>query len=200
MSTSPSTPDTTRRNPMKRTPRSRRLFATAIIAAAAATGPGAANVFAGPAGPDVPDEIAVEAGHKVFLVGHAVGVQIYACNASGDTFKWSFSGPRANLFDDAGKLIATHYAGPTWETRDASAVKATRVDGVIVDEKAIPWLLLKRVPGGTDGRLAATTFIQRVATTGGLEPPAPECNAGTAGTVDEVPYTADYHFWKATGF
>jgi hypothetical protein len=33
----------------------------------------------------------------------------------------------------------------------------------------------------------ATTFIQRIATTGG---PAPaECNATTAGTVAEVPYT-----------
>jgi hypothetical protein len=30
-------------------------------------------------------------------------------------------------------------------------------------------------------------------------PPAGECHAGTAGTVDEVPYTADYYFWKATG-
>ena len=30
-------------------------------------------------------------------------------------------------------------------------------------------------------------------------PPADECNAATVGTVDEVPYTADYYFWKATG-
>ena len=35
---------------------------------------------AGPPAPDVPDGIAVPAGNKVFLVGHAVGVQIYSCN------------------------------------------------------------------------------------------------------------------------
>lgn len=48
---------------------------------------------------------------------------------------------------------------------------------------------------GPDGdRLAQTTFIQRVATTGGLAPAAGECEAGAQ---VEVPYTADYYFWKA---
>ena len=28
-------------------------------------------------------------------------------------------------------------------------------------------------------------------------PPAAECNAATVGTLREVPYTADYYFWKA---
>jgi hypothetical protein len=46
------------------------------------------------------------------------------------------------------------------------------------------------------GQLDQTTFIQRVNTTGGLAPPASECNASTAGTQAEVPYTADYYFWK----
>jgi hypothetical protein len=45
----------------------------------------------------------------------------------------------------------------------------------------------------------ATTYVQRIATTGGLAPPAAECNQTTAGTVAEVPYTADYYFWKRTG-
>ena len=53
---------------------------------------------------------------------------------------------------------------------------------------------------GPDGdRLVGTKFIQRVATAGGLEPPAGECNAETIGSGQEVPYTADYLFWKATG-
>ncbi len=53
---------------------------------------------------------------------------------------------------------------------------------------------------GLDGeRLFATTFIQRTATTGGVVPAPTECNASTAGTTAEVPYTADYHFWKRTG-
>jgi hypothetical protein len=43
-----------------------------------------------------------------------------------------------------------------------------------------------------------TTFIQRLDTVGGLQPPAADCNAATAGTVVESPYTAEYVFWKHT--
>jgi hypothetical protein len=75
------------------------------------------------------------------------------------------------------------------------------VDFVTVDPTAIPWLLLSAASTavGPDGdRLVATTYIQRIATTGGLIPAAAECNATTAGTVAEVPYTADYNLWKRT--
>jgi hypothetical protein len=34
---------------------------------------------------------------------------------------------------------------------------------------------------------------------GGLAPPAAECNATTAGAGAEIPYTADYYFWKKGG-
>ena len=51
---------------------------------------------------------------------------------------------------------------------------------------------------GPDGaRFAGTTWIQRVATVGGLPPAAADCNAVTAGTRKEIPYSADYRFWKA---
>ena len=41
------------------------------------------------------------------------------------------------------------------------------------------------------------TFIQRVNTTGGVAPGRGDLQRGAAGKVAEVPYTADYHFWKA---
>jgi hypothetical protein len=47
--------------------------------------------------------------------------------------------------------------------------------------------------------LVNTTYIQRVLTTHGLQPPAADCNAGTKGKVVPVSYTADYYFWKKTG-
>ena len=169
-----------------------------LAAAVAALGAVAPTAHAEPSGPDVPDTIAVEAGHQVFLVGHAVGVQIYACDGDG----WSFVAPRADLYGDNGKLVTLHYGGPTWEARDGSTVRARRDGDFTPDPTAIPWLRLAMTAtaAGSDGdRLTATTFIQRTATTGGLQPPAEECNAMTAGTVAEVPYTADYHFWKATG-
>jgi hypothetical protein len=61
-------------------------------------------------------------------------------------------------------------------------------------------LLSARTFAGLDGdRLVPTTYVQRIETTGGLAPPAADCSAATAGAVTEVPYTADYYFWKHTG-
>ena len=68
-------------------------IATGILAAAMTT---TTPAHAGPAGPEVPSRIAVEAGHKVFLVGHATGVQIFNCDGA----TWNFGGPRAVLRDD----------------------------------------------------------------------------------------------------
>ena len=72
--------------------------------------------------PAVPSQIQVGPGHKVFLVGHAVGVQIYSCNATAGGFAWAFVAPRANLYDDHGRLTMTHFGGPTWQARDGSSV------------------------------------------------------------------------------
>jgi len=146
----------------------------------------------------VPGAVEAPEGNKPFLVGHAVGVQIYTCNGS----TWGPATPRADLYGDNGKLIATHFGGPSWQARDGSRTMAQRLDGETVDPTAIPWLLLKAVSpsAGADGdRLAHTTYIQRIAPPGGLAPAAGSCNAGTAGERVEVPYTADYVFWKATG-
>ncbi len=175
------------------------LLLAAIVAVVAAW-PLARLAHAGPAEPTVPGDIAVGDGNKVFLVGHAVGVQIYSCTATASGYRWTLLAPRANLYGDNGKLIATHFAGPTWQARDGSRVVGRVVNRVTVDPSAIPWLLLAAdsTAAGPDGdRLVATTYVQRIATTGGLAPAAAECNADTAGITTEVPYTADYYFWKA---
>ncbi len=161
-----------------------RLFTLAVVIAATAAAPAQANV---------PSEIAVPDGNKRFLTTHAEGVQIYSCNGQA----WTLVAPRANLLDRRGKVVGTHFAGPTWQTKDGSKVVAARVNGVKVDPTAVDWLLLEAT-STTRGRLGGTTYIQRVETTGGLPPAAASCNATTAGTTAEVPYTAVYHFWKAS--
>jgi Protein of unknown function (DUF3455) len=106
------------------------------------------------------------------------------------------------LTGDNGQVI-THYAGPTWEAPDGSKVTAKPIardpDVVVLppDAKDIQQLLLKATPtpGGT---LGATTFIQRLNTQGGTQPPTAECKAQTVNKVKEVPYKADYVFFKAT--
>jgi Protein of unknown function (DUF3455) len=178
-----------------------RRFLAGLVAAVAAW-PAAQAAHAAPTPPDVPGDIAVLGDHKPFLLGHAAGHQIYTCLATADGFAWSPATPRAVLYDDNGKAIVDHFGGPSWRARDGSTVVARRIDGVTVDPTAIPWLLLEATSAtaGPDGdRLAGTTRIQRIATTGGLTPPAAQCNALTAGTATEVPYTADYLFWKRLG-
>jgi hypothetical protein len=179
----------------------RRISMCVVLAAVAAL-PLAQVADAKTEAPDVPGDIQVEAGHKVFLSGHAIGVQIYRCNATAGGFAWGLVAPRANLYDHHGKLIMTHYGGPTWEARDGSKVVGARDGQVTVDSTAIPWLRLKATStsAGPDGdRLLRTAYVQRVNTTGGLAPSAADCTAATAGAQVEVPYTADYYFWKETG-
>jgi hypothetical protein len=151
---------------------------------------------AAPAEPVVPTAIAVPDGHKLFLVGHASGVQIYSCNGA----SWGLVAPRADLVDDNGKVIVTHFGGPSWQAKDGSLAVGAR-DGSHPVAGTIPWLRLTATstPGADGDRLAGTTYIQRIATTGGLAPAASECDPSKAGTVVEVPYTADYFFWKARG-
>jgi hypothetical protein len=180
--------------------RSRRVLVVGIVAAAAALAmTHVAN--AAPAAPTVPDAIEVPAGNKLFLVGHAKGVQIYKCDGK----VWTFVEPRADLVDDNGKLIVTHFAGPTWKavTDDSEVVGAVVVDdetgeraSVVVDRNAIPWLLLRATSTTGDGLLSDTTFIQRVETKGGTAPPAAACKPATEGKVVEVPYKADYYFYR----
>jgi hypothetical protein len=186
---------------MTRTHTNRRLglaLAGLVAATVAATVFGAAGAFAKADVPDVPSTIAVEPGHKLFLVGHAVGVQIYRCDPTASGAAWTFVAPRADVYDDKGKLLVTHFAGPTWLAKDGSFALGSVVDRAPM-AGSIPLLLLATSTDEGDGRLSATTFVQRLATTGGLAPAAAECTAATVGTVAEVPYTADYTFWKATG-
>jgi hypothetical protein len=180
----------------------KRLILAGILAVVAA-GSMTAVAQAGPAEPSLPEGLdPVPAGHKLFLVGHATGVQIYRCDAGATGHAWTLVAPRADLYDNSGKVIVTHFSGPTWQAKDGSSVKAARADGVTVDPTAIPWLLLKAnsATAGPDGdRLAGTAYIQRLATQGGIAPAAGQCNAATVGEIVEVPYTAEYYFWKKLG-
>jgi hypothetical protein len=128
----------------------------------------------------------------------AQGVQIYQCKpraSDANAFAWTLTAPEAAL-SEGGVTVGRHYAGPTWEsTSDRSSVKGAvrqRQDGGAGN---IPWLLLTATPSGSEGRFAGVTSVQRVATRGGVEPPA-GCDASSVGNEVRVPYTADYYFYK----
>jgi hypothetical protein len=164
-----------------------RILPTAAVLSLAVAAPAQAHKA-----PDVPAALQPPAANKVFMVGHATGVQTYACNGGA----WSFVAPRANLYNNGGQLKVIHFAGPTWQHKDGSKVVAQAVANVPVTASAIPWLLLRAVSteaGPFGDKLVKTTYIQRVNTSGGVAPAGP-C---TAGAQAEVPYTADYYFWRA---
>jgi hypothetical protein len=184
---------------MHATPRTRRSLGAALAAGAAALVLATPVADAGSGAPAVPPAVEVPAGHREFLVTHAEGVQIYACGPTASGYGWALTAPRATLRDRRGKVVGTHFAGPTWQATDGSTVVGRRVDGATVDPTAIPWLLIEATAtsrGDHGARLTRTTYIQRTATAGGLPPAAEDCHAGTAGTSVEVAYTADYHFWR----
>jgi hypothetical protein len=58
---------------------------------------------------------------------YAIGAQIYECKAGNDgKLAWAGREPSAALTLD-GKTVGRHYAGPTWEHADGSAVVARAV-------------------------------------------------------------------------
>ena len=74
---------------------------------------------------ELPDEIFAPGEIPVANV-HAVGAQVYECKVGANGhLVWQFREPIATLFI-AGKTVGRHYAGPSWEMTDGSAVSGTR--------------------------------------------------------------------------
>jgi hypothetical protein len=146
--------------------------------------------------PTLPAEcssIVAPAGNEVSFHTYARGVQIYRWNGA----TWDFVAPVATLYAEAGfhGEVGNHYVGPKWQSKSGSVVEGRRVPGTgcTPDTSAIAWLLLSRFDATGPGIFGGVTFIQRVNTTGGLAPATPGL---TVGEVREVPYTAEYYFYR----
>jgi hypothetical protein len=140
----------------------------------------------------VPDAVAAK-GETAVLQLHAQGAQIYECKAgSGGALTWQFREPVASLFKD-GKTVGRHYAGPTWEDADGSAVVAKvagRAPGA--SAKDIPLLKLEVTDRRGSGVLNDVSAGQRLDTKGGVA----EGSCGKAGELLSVPYSAEYVFLR----
>jgi hypothetical protein len=176
------------------------LAAAFAVAVAAAPGPSTAADRGPQTAPGDPlDPRTYAPKSRLFLVAHATGVQKYVCQANG---AWLFVAPEATLFKTTGAPtpIGAHYLNtatgrPVWQAKDGSSVEAARAASRPVGSADVPWLLLQAVvtTTGADGdRLAGTTWVQRLNTAGGVAP----SGACTPGAAADVPYTADYFFWR----
>lgn len=174
------------------------LALTAILAACASSPmqapPQALNQSA------LPAPIQVPAGHKVFMETVGVGDLTYECRAkagAADQFEWVFAGPSATLNDRSGKAVGKYYGPPaTWEGMDGAKVSGAQVAVAPAAPGSIPLQLVKANPASGSGWVSGTTYIQRLATQGGVAPAA-ACSAGNAGAKQLVKYQADYIFWRA---
>jgi hypothetical protein len=174
------------------------MTSTAVLLTCAA-----AALYAQPAHdnrePDLPpvcERIEPPADNRVVFHVFADGVQIYRWDGSA----WVFSAPSATLYADAEfrRQVGTHFGtptGPAWQTTDGSKVIEQRVDGCTPDATAIQWLLLRTISDEGDGVLSGVSFVQRVSTVRGLAP----SEVGTfVGKERQVPYTAEYFFYRST--
>ena len=132
-------------------------------------------------------------GETIVLSAHAEGAQIYECKMAGDDKPgWAFREPIATLLVD-GKTVGRHYAGPTWEFSDGSAVTgkvAGNAPGTAPDD--IPWLKLDVVAQRGSGVLTGATTVQRINTKGGKLDGACDKDGGFR----SMPYSADYVFLR----
>jgi hypothetical protein len=148
---------------------------------------------------EIPQSLAAPAGHALRLKATAKGAQVYTCQAKADKqgFEWAFTAPEAELFDEGGKKIGTHFAGPTWQLEDGGKLTgAVKEKAPAPSADSIPWLLLEVKSSQGAGRLAGVTHIQRVDTNGGKAPEG-GCSEARQGEVAKVDYTATYLFHAA---
>jgi hypothetical protein len=149
-----------------------------------------------PNGPVLPpqcDSIQAPVGTKLAFHAFARGVQIYRWNGT----SWDLVAPVASLFAEENYFgeVGSHYIGPTWESKSGSKVEGRRVPGTgcTPDASAVAWLLLYKISSTGPGIFQSVTYIQRVNTTGGT---APAFAGSSVGEVKEVPYTAEYYFYR----
>ena len=149
---------------------------------------------------NLPAAVQVPAGNKVVMETVGVGEITYACNPKKDMagqFEWVFVGPDAKLNDRSGKQVGKYYGPPaTWESMDGSKLTGAQVAVAPSSAGNIPLQLVKGNPAMGMGAMSGVTYIQRVATMGGVAP-ATVCDASKAGSKQIMKYQADYIFYKA---
>ena len=148
----------------------------------------------------LPTAVQVPAGQRIAMETVGAGDITYECRAKKDmpsAFEWVFVGPDAKLMDRSGKVVGRYYGPPaTWESNDGSKVTATQLAVAPASAGNIPLQLVKANPAMGMGAMQGVTYIQRVATQGGVAP-AVACTATNAGQKQVVKHQADYIIWKA---
>jgi hypothetical protein len=170
-------------------------LALGIGAVACSSAPQQVDAATTPTAPQqvrVPDAVKAPDGNKLMGSFEGTGVQIYQCTNNG----WTLLQPAA-IITENGKAIALHSKGPVWiSTIDGSSVAAAPVPhATVTHDDAVPELLLKATENHGAGQFSSVTYVQRLATKGGLAPKG----ACTDGAEQSIKYSATYRFYTAGG-
>lgn len=153
------------------------------------------TVLAGQNPAPAPPQLLPPPGTKLILHVKGKGDQVYTCKESNSQYAWALKEPQAELFDESGKVIGRHFAGPAWQLNDKSQVTGKVVAHADSSSpNAIPWLLLAAVDHSGSGMMQNVSDIQRLNTIGGKAPDT-GCDAVHVNTEIRVPYSADYYFF-----
>jgi hypothetical protein len=165
--------------------------APAAVAPADPAAAQADSFLGGPA--TVPDALQPPPGNVLTAVFKASGVQVYTC-ANG---AWALTEPAASLtgigLNPVRRATAIHFRGPSWESdQDGSLIEGTSpVSAPSATPYSIPQLLITAKVTRGPGIFGSVTYVQRLATVGGVAP-AGGCQ-GDARTA--TPYRAVYRFF-----
>jgi hypothetical protein len=144
---------------------------------------------------NVPSTLVPPPGNVLSSVFTASGVQVYNCVNGA----WTFLEPAASLtglsLTPPRPATALHFRGPSWESdQDGTLVEGTGPVSAPSDTpNSIPQLLLTAKTTRGTGVFGGVTYIQRLATSGGVAPATACTGTETTG----VPYRAVYRFFKA---
>ena len=149
---------------------------------------------------DLPMAVQAPADQKVAMETVGVGKITYECREKANmagSYEWVFVGPDATLTNRAGMGIGKYYGPPaTWLSNDGSKITGTQVAVAPSRPGSIPYQLVKANPASGPGSMSGVTYIQRVATQGGVAPTM-TCDESTKGNKEIVNYQADYIFYTA---
>lgn len=162
---------------------------------------GSAAAKGTPEAEEIPTQLTPPKGAVLIFDVTARGVQIYDCEAKPDdasAFVWTFKAPEADLFNSRDELVGQHFAGPTWQGFDGSAVAGKVLEKAdSPDAGSIPWLLLEAKEHSGSGLFSTVNYVQRLDTVGGAAP-AEGCDVYHVGDEVRQPYQATYAFYYAS--
>ena len=183
-------------------PLSLAVAAVALAACGSMSGNGSMPMAASFSQDALPEAVKVPTGHRVAWETVGVGEITYECRAKAgmvDAFEWAFVGPRAELRSRQGRVVGSYFGPPaTWAAQDGSSLTGAQLALAPGGSGHIPMQLVKANPARlVDGKgdLQGVSYIQRVATRGGVAP-AQVCGSSSLGQRQIVQYQADYIFWK----